>query len=693
MDGMSQPQSALDTQNPLLTDWTGPFDLPPLPAIKPEHFRPAFDKALAAHRAELDAVSANPASATFANTIEALERGGRALERVCNVFFVLAGADTSDAIEAVERDISPLLARHSNAMYLDRALYARIADLYAGRDSLGLNPEQARVLDRYHTRFVRAGGALEKPAQDRLAAINEQLASLGTQFGQNVLADEKSYALLLEEGDLAGLPDFARAAARAAAEERGAAGKYAITLARSSCESFLQFSARRDLREKIFQAWIKRGENGGATDNRAVIAEMVGLRAERAKLLGFATYADYRLDDQMAKTPLAARKLLDEVWGRARAKAGVERDALQKMITEEGGNFALAAWDWRYYAEKLRKARFDLDEAEIKPYFQLDKMIEAAFETAHRLFGLSFTPVSVPLYHPDARAFEVKDKDGRHVGLFIGDYFARGSKHSGAWMTSLRDQEKLVSDVRPVILNVCNFSKPAAGEKALLSFDDARTLFHEFGHALHGLLSNVTYPLLAGTSVPSDFVELPSQLFEHWLEVPEILQTYAGHAQTGEPMPKALLDRLLATRTYNQGFATVEYTACALVDLDIHALPDTAKLDVGQFEKDDLDRIQMPAEIVMRHRLPHFQHLFSGGGYAAGYYSYMWSEVLDADAFEAFTETGNAFDPQTAQRLRDFIYGAGNLRDPAEAYKAFRGRLPAVDALLKKRGLADAVPA
>ena len=684
---MTSPPSAPDPQNPLLSDWTGPFGLPPLPAIKPEHFRPAFDRALSGHRAEIDAISADPAAPSFGNTIEALEKSGRTLDRVSNVFFVLAGADTGEAIEAVEREISPLLARHSNALYLDRALYVRLAELYRRRGELGLNAEQARVLDRYHTRFVRAGGALDKPAQDRLAAINEHLASLGTQFSQNVLADEKAYALVLEEGDLAGLPDFTRDAARAAADERGAPGKYAITLARSSCESFLQFSSRRDLREKIFQAWIKRGENGGATDNRALIAEMVGLRAERAKLLGFDTYADYRLDDQMAKTPQAARKLLDEVWGRARAKAAIERDALQAMIAEEGGNFALAPHDWRYYAEKLRKAKYELDEAEIKPYFQLDKMVEAAFEAAHRLFGLSFTPVSAPLYHADARAFEVKDAQGRHVGLFIGDYFARSSKHSGAWMTSLRDQEKLAGDIRPVILNICNFSKPAAGEKALLSFDDARTLFHEFGHALHGLLSNVTYPLLAGTSVPSDFVELPSQLYEHWLEVPEILQSYALHAHTGEPMPKALLDRLLATRTFNQGFATVEYTACALVDLDIHALPGTAKLDVNQFERDDLARIQMPAEIVMRHRLPHFQHLFSGGGYAAGYYSYMWSEVLDADAFEAFEETGNAFDPAMAQRLRDFIYGAGNLRDPAEAYKAFRGRLPAVDALLKKRGL------
>jgi peptidyl-dipeptidase Dcp len=689
MDRMSTTSSSSDLQNPLLATWSGEFELPPFAAIKAEHFRPAFDRALAEHRAEIDTIAQNGAEPSFENTIAALEKGGRELERVANVFFVLAGADTSDDIEAIEREVSPMLARHNNALYLNPALYSRIASLYGRRDSLGLSPEQARVLERYHTRFVRAGAALEKPAQDRLAAINERLASLGTQFAQNVLADEKSFAMILEEGDLAGVPDFARAAARADAEERGQPGKYAITLARSSVESFLQFSSRRDLRERAFQAWIRRGENGGATDNRALIAEMVALRGERAKLLGFATFSDYRLDDQMAKTPAAARKLLDEVWGRARTKAAGERDALQALIAQEGGNFALAPHDWRYYTEKLRKAKYDLDEAEIKPYFQLDKMIEAAFETAGRLFGLSFKPVDMPLYNPDARAWDVTDAQGRHVALFIGDYFARQSKHSGAWMTSLRDQERLSGDIRPIVLNVCNFSKPSAGEPALLSFDDARTLFHEFGHALHGMLSNVTYPLLSGTAVANDFVELPSQLYEHWLEVPEILQRYARHFRTGEPMPKALLDRLLATLTFNQGFDTVEYTACALVDLDLHSLPDASGLDVSDFERKDLERIAMPAEIVMRHRLPHFQHLFSGGGYAAGYYSYMWSEVLDADAFAAFEEIGNAFDPATAKRLRDFVYSAGNLRDPSEAYTAFRGRLPTVDALLKKRGLAD----
>src|SRR5215467_8221692 len=689
MDRMSATSSSPDRQNPLLATWSGEFEIPPFAAIKAEHFRPAFDRALAKHRAEIDTIAQNRAEPSFENTIAALEKGGRELERVANVFFVLAGADTSDDIEAIERDVSPMLARHNNALYLNPALYSRIASLHGRRGSLGLSPEQTRVLERYHTRFVRAGAALEQQAQDRLAAINERLASLGTRFAQNVLADEKSFAMVLEEGDLAGLPDFARAAASAAATERGYPGKYAITLARSSVETFLQFSSRRDLRERAFQAWVRRGENSGATDNRTVVAEMVALRAERAKLLGFANFADYRLDDQMAKTPAAARKLLDEVWGRARAKAVLERDALQAMIAQEGGNFALAPHDWRYYAEKLRKAKFDLDEAEIKPYLQLDKMIEAAFETARKLFGLTFTQVAVPLYHPDARAWEVTDAQGRHIALFIGDYFARSSKHSGAWMTSLRDQEKLSGDIGPIVLNVCNFSKPAADEPALLSFDDARTLFHEFGHALHAMLSNVIYPLLAGTAVSSDFVELPSQLYEHWLEVPQILEQYARHAHTGQPMPKALLDRLLATRTFNQGFATVEYTACALVDLDLHSVADASGLDVAEYERRDLERIAMPQEIVMRHRLPHFQHLFSGGGYAAGYYSYMWSEVLDADAFAAFEETGDPFDPATAKRLRDYIYSAGNLRDPSEAYTSFRGRLPTVDALLKKRGLDD----
>ena len=676
-----------EMQNPLLAEWAGALELPPFEAIRPGHFRPAFDRALADHRAEIDIIAENPTPADFENTIAALERSGRALERVASVFFVLAGADTSDEIEAIERDISPLLARHNNALYLNRALYSRIADLYDRRDTLALNAEQARVLERYHTRFVRSGAALEKKAQDRLAAINERLASLGTQFGQNVLSDEKSFVMVLEESDLAGLPDFARAAAQAAAEERGHSGKYVITLARSSVETFLQFSARRDLREKAFQAWVARGENGGATDNRSLIAEMVALRAERARLLGFANFADYRLDDQMAKTPQAVRELLDEVWGRALTKAAVERDALQAMIAEEGGNFALAPHDWRYYTEKLRKARYDLDETEIKPHFQLENMIEAAFETARRLFGLSFDRVDAALYHPDARAWNVTDAQGRHVALFIGDYFARPSKHSGAWMTSLRDQEKITGNVRPIVLNVCNFSKPASGEAALLSFDDARTLFHEFGHALHGMLSDVTYPLIAGTAVPSDFVELPSQLYEHWLEVPEILQKYALHAGTGEPLPKALLDRLLATRTFNQGFATTEYLAASLLDMAWHTLPPgTGLQDVTTFEPAALKKfsIDLP-QVPPRYHTTYFSHIW-GGGYSAGYYNYIWSEVIDADAYAWFLEHGG-LTRANGQRFRDMILARGGSGDMATIYREFRGRDPEIGPLLANRGL------
>jgi peptidyl-dipeptidase Dcp len=694
--GMDQESFSRDggtAGNPLLGEWTGPFGLPPFAALAPEHFPPAFEQGLASHRAEIEAIAANPAAPDFDNTVAAMERSGALLTRVSNVFFVLAGADTSDTLQEVERDISPLLARHNNEIYLNEALFRRIDDLHRRRDALGLNAEQKRVLDRYHTHFVRAGAGLDAGKKSRLAEIGERLASLGTAFGQNVLADEKAFALVLEEGDLGGLPDFLLDAARAAAEERGFPGKHVITLSRSSIEPFLQFSTRRDLREKAHHAWLKRGENGGATDNRGIVAEMAALRAERARLLGYASFADYRLADQMAKTPKAVRELLDNIWRRGRARAGRERDELQAMVREEGGNFALAPWDWRYYAEKLRQARYDLQESEIKPYFQLERMIEAAFETARRLFGLTFTPIDVPLYHPDVRAWEVKDATGKHVGLFLGDYFARESKHSGAWMTSLRDQEKLAGDIKPIIVNVMNFSKPEPGHAALLSFDDARTLFHEFGHGLHGLLSNVTYPLLSGTAVSSDFVELPSQLYEHWLEVPELLKKYARHCRTGEPMPQALLDRVLAARNFNQGCLTVEYTASAMVDIDLHSLPEAEGVDITAFERDALSRIGMPDEIVMRHRLPHFQHLFSGGGYAAAYYSYLWSEVLDADAFLAFEEKGNAFDPETAQRLRDYIYSAGNLRDPAEAYKAFRGRLPTVDALLKKRGLDELAPA
>jgi peptidyl-dipeptidase Dcp len=684
--------SQTDTPNLLLETWTTPHEAPPFAAIRPEHFRPAFDRAMADDIAEVEAVAANPEPPTFTNTIAALERSGRALTRVSYVFYALTGAHTNDALQAIEREMSPLLAAHYNRMYLNDALYARIKALWDRRGELGLTPEEARVLERYDTVFRRAGAGLPAETKSRIAAISERLATLGTAFSQNVLADEQGWALFLDgEDDLAGLSEGACVAAAAAAAERGEPGRHAITLARSSVEPFLRSSARRDLREKAYEAWAARGNTGGPTDNKAIIAETIALRAERAKLMGYPTFAHYRLDDAMAKTPAAVQDLLERVWPPARARAMADRDALQELVRQEGGNFDLAAWDWRYYAEKLRKARCDIDAAETAPYLELDNMITAAFDTAGRLFGLTFTERhDVPAWHPDVRVWEVTGSGGRFQGLFFGDYFARPSKRSGAWMTNLRGQRKLDGDVRPLVINVMNFAKAGEGEKTLLSFDDARTLFHEFGHALHGLLSDVTYPLISGTRVPTDFVELPSQLYEHWLEQPEVLRRFARHYRTGEPMPEDLLKRLLAARTFDQGFATVEYTASALVDLAYHLDPEPSRIDPAAFEAGVLKRIGMPDEIGMRHRSPHFLHVFAGSGYASGYYSYMWSEVMDADAFEAFEETGNVFDPATAKRLRDDIYAAGGSREAGEAYKAFRGRLPAPDALLRKRGFAEA---
>jgi peptidyl-dipeptidase Dcp len=676
--------------NPFFEHWATPDGVPPFAHIRPEHFAPAYARAIAEHEAEIEAIAARPEPLDFANTIDALELSGRALMRVESVFHLLAGAHSNEALLEIERELAPQVASHWNKIRTDAALFRRIDALVRQDDALGLSAEQKRVLERYHTAGRRAGAALDGAAKKRLAEIVERLAELGTAFSQNVLADEQAYMLSLHgEAELAGLPEFMRDAMKSEAQERGLDG-HVITLSRSYVEPFLQFAQRRDLREKVFRAFVSRGDNGGATDNKAIIAEMVRLRAERARLLGFSDFAHYRLDDAMAKTPTAVRSLLDTVWLRARARAETDRDALQALVQKEGGNFAFAAWDWRYYAEKLRKQRCHVDEATIKPYLDLDRMIEAAFYTAQRLFGLRFTErTDVPVWHPDVRVWEMCGSDGGEIGLFFGDYFARPSKRSGAWMTSLRDQEKLAGDIRPLIVNVCNFAKAADGEPTLLSFDDARTLFHEFGHALHGSLSAVTYPEISGTNVATDFVELPSQLYEHWLEQPDVLRRFARHYQTGAPMPEELLQRLIAARNFNQGFATVEYVASAIVDLDFHSLSSPGAIDPTAFEADALARIGMPEQIVMRHRPPHFGHVFSGGGYAAAYYSYMWSEVLDADAFEAFEETGDIFDPATAKRLRETIYAAGGARDPADAYKAFRGRLPSADALLRKRGLAE----
>ncbi len=678
-------------ENPLLQAWRTPFETPPFAELVPEHFLPAYERAFADHAAEIAAIVNDPAAPDFANTITALERSGKLLDRVSLVFSDLVLAHSNPALLEIDKEVSLRQARHWNPIMMNAVLFGRIALLHDNRATLGLTDEQMRLLERTYTRFHRAGAGLDDAAKARMAEINERLAHLGTGFSHHLLGDEQDWFLELGEADRDGLPESFVAAAQAAAEERGMAGKAIVTLSRSSVEPFLKSSARRDLREKVFKAFTARGDNGNANDNNATILEILQLREESAKLLGYPSFAAYRLEDSMARTPEAVRGLLERVWKPARARALADRDALQALVAEEGGNFALAPWDWRYYAEKLRQRRANFDDAAIKPYLTLDSMIAASFDCATRLFGVSFTERrDIPVWHPDVRVWEVKDAQGRHQGLFYGDYFARPSKRSGAWMTSLREQQKLDGDIHPLIINVMNFSRGAEGQPSLLSPDDARTLFHEFGHGLHGLLSNVTYPSLAGTSVFTDFVELPSQLYEHWQEQPQVLRQFARHYQTGEPLPDELLQRFLAARKFNQGFATVEFVSSALIDLEFHTQPASAIADVSAFERREMDKIGMPAEIVLRHRPTQFGHVFSGGHYAAGYYSYMWSEVMDADAFGAFEEAGNIFAPEVAKRLHDDIYSSGGSRDPEAAYIAFRGRPPEPDALLRRRGLLDA---
>jgi peptidyl-dipeptidase Dcp len=676
--------------NPLLKAWQTPFEAPPFGEIAPEHFLPAFEQAFVDHAAEIAAITHDPSEPDFANTVTALERAGKLLSRVSAVFYDLVSADSNPALLEIDKEVSLRMARHWNPIMMNAVLFGRIALLHDNLATLELSPEQTRLLERTYTRFHRSGAGLDEAAKARMAEINERLAHLGTTFSHHLLGDEQDWFMELGHSDRDGLSDTFIAAAKAAASERGMEGKAIVTLSRSSVEPFLKSSTRRDLREKIYKAFVARGDNDNANDNNAVIVEILSLREESAKLLGYPTFAAYRLEDSMAKTPQAVRGLLERVWKPACAQALRDRDALQAQIAEEGGNFALAPWDWRFYAEKLRQAKANFDDAAIKPYLVLDHMIEAAFDCATRLFGVTFSErTDIPVWHPDVRVWEVKDSAGRHKALFYGDYFARSSKRSGAWMTSLRDQQKLDGEVAPLVINVCNFAKGADGQPSLLSPDDARTLFHEFGHGLHGMLSDVTYPSLSGTSVFTDFVELPSQLYEHWQEQPQVLQQFARHYQTGEPLPDDLLKRFIAARKFNQGFATVEFVSSALIDLEFHTQPAATIRDVRAFERKELEKIGMPAEISLRHRPQQFGHIFSGDHYASGYYSYMWSEVMDADAFGAFEEAGDIFDSAVAKRLHDDIYASGGSRDPEEAYVAFRGRDPEPDALLRRRGLLE----
>ncbi|SDX11823.1 peptidyl-dipeptidase Dcp Metallo peptidase. MEROPS family M03A [Ruegeria halocynthiae] len=666
--------------NPILSDWNTPFEIAPFANISDDDFAPALEQAMQAHDAEIEAIAANPDAPTFANTIEALEAAGEQMDKTLSVFFTVAGADSNPKREELQRAFSPKLAAHYSRISSNKPLFQRVADLWDRRDELGLTDEQARVLMLSHRGFVRAGAALTGDDDTRIQEIKARLASLGTSFTQNLLADERDWFMELSEDDLQGLPDFVVDTARAAGQEKGADGPV-VTLSRSLIVPFLQFSPRRDLREMAYRAWTARGANGGQTDNREIATEILALREERAKLLGYDSFADYKLETEMARTPDRVRDLLMQVWEPAKVRAYADADLLTQMMQEDGINGPLEAWDWRYYAEKRRKAEHDLDEAALKPYLQLDRMIEASFACANRLFGLEFVRLDVPLYHPDCRAWEVT-RNGQHIAVFIGDYFARGSKRSGAWCSAMRGQAKFPKVQAPVVINVCNFAK---GDPALLSYDDARTLFHEFGHALHQMLSNVTYESISGTSVARDFVELPSQLYEHWLEVPEVLAEFATHAETGEPMPQAMLEKVLKAANFDQGFQTVEYVASALVDLAFH--DGAAPTDPMGKQAEVLADIGMPSAIGMRHATPHFAHVFAGDGYSSGYYSYMWSEVMDADAFAAFEEAAGAFDPERAKALEDHILSTGGSREAEELYLAFRGRLPGVEALLKGRGL------
>jgi len=682
--------------NPLLVPWTGPFGLPPFAEVRAEHFAPAFAEAMRAHLAEIDAIAGEPAAPTFANTIAAFDRSGRLLARVGALFHNLASSETSPALQAVQREMAPLLAAHDSRVHTHAQLFARIDKVHTAREQSALDGEQRRALERFHLDFVRAGAKLAPVEQKRYAAVMQRLAELTTRFGQNVLADESGSRLVLkDESDLAGLPPFVRAAARQAALERGIDAGWVVTLSRSLIVPFLTFSERRDLREGAWRAWTSRGEHAGATDNRSVAAEILQLRLEQARLHGYSSFADFALADTMAQSRPAVTALLEQVWRPACARAEDERAALAALALSRGESAAIEPWDWRFYAEKVRQVRFDLDEAEIKPYFALDAMVAAAFDCATRLFGVSFVArPDIAVYHPDVRVYEVHGATGP-IGLFLHDNFARPSKRSGAWMSEYREQSRNGGagddPVLPIVVNNNNFAKGAPGEPTLLSFDDARTLFHEFGHGLHGLLSNVRYERLSGTNVLRDFVELPSQLFEHWLQEPAVLKRHARHYRTGAPIPDALIERLQRARHFNQGFETVRYAASALVDMAIHARTSSDPVDVVAFERVELERLGLPAGVGINHRLVHFQHLFSGSSYAAGYYVYLWAEVLDADGYQAFVEAGDPFDPAVARRLARFIYSSGNSIEPGAAYQAFRGRAAGPEPMLRKRGLLEPV--
>lgn len=681
-------KSEEEAGNPFFAEWETPYEVPPFDMIKEEHFMPAFEEGMKQQTAEVAAVVESTEAPTFANTIEALEASGALLTKVANVFFNLNSADTNDEMQAIAKEVAPLLSKHDDDILLDADLFQRIKAVNDTKDELGLTPEQAKLLEMVFKGFVRGGANLDAEKQARLREINAELSTLTLKFGENVLKETNAFELVVEtEEDLSGLPDSVVTAAAEAAKEKGYEGKWLFTLHKPSMIPFLQYSDRRALREKIFKAYIMRGDNNNEFDNKALLSKISALRVERARLLGYETHAAYVLEENMAKTPTAVYEFLHKLWEPGLAKAKQEAKELQAMIAGEGKDFKLEPWDWWFYAEKLRKAKYELDDSMLRPYFHLESVMNGAFEVANRLYGITFEEKSdIPKYHEDVRVFEVKEADGSHIGILYVDYFPRASKRGGAWMNSFRKQSRRLGQmVHPVIANVGNFSKPTGGKPSLLSLEEALTLFHEFGHALHGLLSNCTYEELSGTSVPRDFVELPSQIMENWAMDPEVIKTYAKHYETGEPIPDELIAKIENSSLFNQGFATVEYLAASFLDMDWHTLTEPEEEDVLAFEKASLGEIGLIPEIVVRYRSTYFNHIFSGG-YSSGYYSYIWAEVLDADAFEAFKET-SLFDEATATAFRKNILEKGGTEDPMKLYVRFRGAEPKIDALLKRRDL------
>ena len=677
-----------DAMNPFFEAYNTPFEVPPFDKIKNEHFAPALREGMRKHQEEIDAIANNPEAPTFANTIEAMENSGELLARVNLVFSNLNSANTNDTLQAIARELAPELSAHSDNITLNEKLFARVKSVWDNKDSFGLSPEQHKLLEKTYKSFVRNGANLNAADKEKLREINSKLSVLSLQFGQNVLAETNAFKLLIDnEADLAGLPQELRDVAWQEAEMAGEENKWLFTLQNPSVMPFLQYAENRELRKKIWEAYQGRGNQGNDKDNKKILIDMANLRSEKAKLLGYNTHADYVLEESMAKNADNVYKLLNQLWTPALAKAKVERDEMQAIIKAEGNDFKLEPWDWRFYEEKLRKQKFDLDEQEVKPYFALDKVQEGVFMVVNKLWGLTFTEIKdIPTYHPEAKAYEVKEADGRHVGVLYMDFHPRASKRGGAWMSSFRPQQTVNGERKaPVVTIVCNFSKPSGNAPALLTFDEVTTFFHEFGHALHGLLSNVQYRSLAGTSVPRDFVELPSQIMENWATEPEVLKQYAIHYKTGEAIPDAIIEKLTKSGTFGQGFGTTEYLAASLLDLDYHTQTSTITQSADEFEKASMAKIGLIGEIIPRYRSTYFQHIFSGG-YSSGYYSYIWSGVLDTDAFQAFKET-TLFNPEKAKAFRTEILEKGGTDDPMKMYVNFRGAEPKIDALLKKRGL------